>query len=310
MRTTVLLALALTVFLVSNCGEDKGTGPHLEWLTLNVDSVSIEVSSSFQFVATLDSETTQVAWYVAGTVGGDPVNGMITTDGLYIAPPEPLPVGTTVRVTARTLADTTVSASAFVTITQTGQSPYIQVIPAMATLNLGDSLHFASHVYNCSSDDVIWSVEKLWGSESQIGLIRTNGTYVAPTSISSSLVLLVRAMSLGCGDKIGIARINLIGSPHPFDVELEDFTDSLSLNGEIDRIVCGAASRGMAVWGLDSLGEYVDVPMKAPAAGQYLASVWYSASPGDSITVRVTVIGCDDEDQSEVYVLDEGTGMG
>lgn len=310
MRIRVFLLLVILLVVVSNCGEDKSTGPQLNELSLNVDSVSVEVSSSYQFTATLNGDTVTVAWYVAGTPGGDPFNGVITSEGIYIAPPEPLPFGSTVRVTARTIEDTTVSASAFVTVTQLEQSSYVQVVPPMATLASGDSLELTSHVYNCSSEEVVWSVERLWGSESEMGLIRPNGTYVAPGSINSSLVLLVKATSVGCSDKIGIARINLIGSPRPFDVELEDFTDSLSLNGRILRIFCGAASGGMSIVGLDSAGEYVDVPMKAPAPGEYVASVWYSASPGDSIRVRVTVIGCDDEDQSDEYVLDEGTGTG
>ncbi len=300
----VLISVAL---LVSSCGEDTGSNPQLPTLMLNVDSVTVDVSSTFQFTATLDGDATSVSWYVGGTAGGDPLHGMITTAGLYIAPGEPLPIGSHVSVTARATEDTTLTASAIVTIQE--NDVYLLIQPPMATVALGDSVEFVCYAYGCSADEIVWSVEKIWGSGAVTGYIRSNGTYVAPSLVDSSLALLVTATSPTCPNRIGIARVNLPGLPRPFDVELEDFTDSLSLNGVIRRLSCGAASGGMAVWGLDATSEYVEVPMKVPATGQYVASVWYSANAGDTIRVSVAVVDCGAE-QTEEFVLDEGTGTG
>ena len=116
MRLIVLGTVVLAILFVSNCGKDTGTNPQPTSLALNVDSVTVDVSSTFQFVATLNGDTVSAKWYVVGTLGGNPVFGMITQTGLFIAPPEPLAQGSRVEVTARAEEDTTLSASAIVTI--------------------------------------------------------------------------------------------------------------------------------------------------------------------------------------------------
>ncbi len=305
-----MVAIAGSILLGLRCGEDTGPGPELPKLILNVDSADLEVSSLQQFEATYDGDTPEVIWDVDGTVGGNPWKGMITDGGLYIAP-DMVPQGGTVRVRARAVEDTTYQASATVRITADGEPVYVTVAPDTATVLIGDSLQFTGEVVGCSSEGIAWSVAAINGHPLDIGIVRSNGTYVAPVTAASSITLMVKAVSTNCSDKIGIARVAIPAQARAFDVELEDFTDAYEIGFPyITTIPCGAASGGESVVGLNVTDEYIDVPMRVPGNGSYLATVSYAAGTGDSIRVRVSVDDCGYGLQHEDFLLDQGTGTG
>ena len=87
-------------------------------VTVSPATGAVRVGRSVQFAATVQGTTdTRVTWQVNGTTGGNATVGRITTAGVYTAPATvPSPAIVTVR--AVSVADTTKSASASVTITR------------------------------------------------------------------------------------------------------------------------------------------------------------------------------------------------
>lgn len=87
-------------------------------------SATVSAAATQQFTATVKGETTaEVTWQVNGASGGAAATGTISSSGLYTAPAIP-PSGQTVTVTAVSQADSSMKASATVT-----------VAPSAATLN-------------------------------------------------------------------------------------------------------------------------------------------------------------------------------
>jgi len=156
------LVVACAVAFGLRCGDDKGSGPEPE-LTLDVDSLAIEVSSSHRFEASFNGEKPEVYWYVNGKGGGDHSWGMITTDGLYIAPADQ-PSEPVVIIEAKAVEDTTIKGLARARIFRSAGVGLITVTPSSRTVGITDSVTFSSIVTNCSSEDVVWSIEPSWGS--------------------------------------------------------------------------------------------------------------------------------------------------
>jgi hypothetical protein len=214
---------------------------------------------------------------------------------------------------ARAREDTTFEATATVRITKDAGSPFVRVIPNGATISAADSVELDYTVSGCSPDDVVWSLEPLWGDQADIGTMRSRGAYVPPDFVSSGFAVLARATSQGCTDKAGIARINITADPVVTTIELEDFTESFNIQAphteEIQVVGCSHASEGRAVQGLDNEGEYIRVPMRITGSGAYTATVRYAAYFGDTVGVRVEIEDCDVSVQED-FSLTEGSGIG
>jgi hypothetical protein len=308
-RWVCVLVVAGAVAFGLRCGDDKGSGPEPE-LTLDVDSLVIEVSSSHRFEASFNGEKPDVYWYVNGKGGGDHSWGMITTDGLYIAPADQ-PSESVVIIEAKAVEDTTIKGLAKARIFKSAGVGLITVTPSSKTVGITDSVTFSSMVADCSSEDVVWSIEPSWGSPTSLGTIRSNGTYVAPLSARSGFIVMIKATGTGCDDKTGIARAAIPADIGGFKVELEDFTVAHNIiHPGIEVLSCSAASQSLAVVGLNEAGEYIEIPMTVLHPGTYTASVFYSANQGHVIDVRVSVEGCGHASQQEDFRLDRGTGIG
>jgi hypothetical protein len=85
-------------------------------VSVSPSSAALHIGASTQFSASVSGTTnTAVTWLVNGTQSGNSTVGTISSSGLYTAPAA-VPSGSTVTVTARSVADTTKSASASVSI--------------------------------------------------------------------------------------------------------------------------------------------------------------------------------------------------
>lgn len=308
-----LPAMLTCVLFGLRCGKDSGPGPEPPRLVLNVDSADLEVSSVQQFEALYGGEEVDVTWDVDGVVGGDPWKGMITNGGLYIAPGS-VPTGGTVRVRAVAVEDTSVEASATVEITADGEPVYVTIDPDTATVVVTGSRIFGGSAVNCASDDLSWSIQPIDMHPLDFGEILEDGTYLAPNSAAADIRVLVRAASIGCPDKSGVARVIVPAQARAFTVELEGFVDSHDSLGVphtelIQSVACPHASAGESVSGMDLPGEYIIVPMTVPGSGIYKASVRYAAWFDDTLHVRLEVVDCGQPGQDE-YLLTEGTGLG
>ena len=137
--TTGLLAL-----LLSGCGGSSSPPGNIivQQVSVSVSPVtaSVAIGQTQQFLATVTGTTnTAVTWEVNGTVGGSSAVGAISTTGLYTAPAA-VPSNPTVSVTATSVADTSKSGAAAVTITTASSSGGNTVPAAYFGLHLSGNI--------------------------------------------------------------------------------------------------------------------------------------------------------------------------
>jgi len=286
------------------CGSDKGMEPDLSDSSLTPARATVEVSSSRLFEATFDGRYPEVSWWVDGVPGGSPETGMITPEGLYIAPPQVTEDGS-VTIMAKAIDDTLLEASAEVTLKKSSGTAYVEVSPGFATVAIFDSLAFEYSVSGCSSYDPTWSMQVISGASADIGTIDADGTYFPPRFPDDDFELLITAKSNDCEDKTGIARV-AVKVPEQIYVEFEDFTES---NGsDITKgVSCGG---GIGITGLDESGEWITVPVRIPAGGRYTAYIRYAAGLSDRMDITVTLEAGPHGTPTAAFVLDGGSGVG
>jgi hypothetical protein len=308
-QITVVATVAL---LIASCGERVPiTGPDVPMLDVFPDSIGVEVSSGRDFEAGFEGRPHVVRWYVDGVPAGDPWKGIITTTGDYTAPAS-VPAGGFVTVRAKSLEDPSLEGTATVRILPGASGTFVAVQPETATVKAEGRCVFTCMVSGCNSGDVIWSLEIVTGlATGGLGDIRDNGVYEAPITSGDNFEVLIRATSVGCPDKSGIAKVKVPAQPRPFTVELEHFENSFNVPGsvQIKRDQCSMASSGESVVGLDRIGEYIEVPIYVRGAGEYLPYVRYASAQGTRMWVRVEVDGCGAAGTTAGFTLDQGEGM-
>ncbi len=299
-----VLVVGLAVAAGLRCGSDKGMEPELPGSGLNPAGATVEVSSSRLFEATFDGLYPEVSWWVDGVLGGSPETGMITPEGLYIAPPQVTEHGS-VTIMAKAFDDTLLQASAKVTLKKNGGTAYIEVSPGYTAVAIFDSLEFGYSASGCSSSDPTWSMQVISGASTDIGTIDANGTYFPPRFPSGDFELLITAKSNDCEDKTGIARVT-VKMPEQFYVEFEDFAESDG--SDITKgVSCGG---GVGITGFDEPGEWITVPVQIRAGGRYTAYIRYAAGISDRLDLTVTVEDGPYGTPTATFILDGGSGVG
>ena len=301
----------MVILVSTSCGEYQPVEPDIPTLDVYPESVDVEVSCSHSFDAGFEGRPHVVRWYVDDVVGGDPWKGMITTNGIYVAPPE-VPASGSVTLRARSLEDPALEGTATVHIIASPTDAFVVVNPETSTVKATRSRQFSSVVNGCGSDSVIWSLELVSGIPTAgLGNIGDDGIYDAPLTSGDSFEILVRAVGADCLDKSGIAKVKIPAQPRTFTVELEGFSGKFDVPGSAPIKVehCALASSGESVTGLDRNGEYIEVPLHVRGAGEYLAYLRYASNPGTRFWVSLKVEGCGAAGSSVSFTLDEGGGM-
>jgi hypothetical protein len=158
---------ALSMFAVIGCRgytENPNTGP----VAVEPSAVTLPQGGVQGFIAVTAATGTSITWSIAeGATGGS-----ITTAGMYTAP---MSAGT-FHVVATSVADTTKSASATVTV----QLPPVAIAinPTTASVSGCNTARFAATVTNTSNTAVSWSVQE--GTAG--GTVDATGLYTAPSS--------------------------------------------------------------------------------------------------------------------------------
>ncbi len=303
----ILIAAIFIVAMIGlRCGTERATDPDAPVYGVTPDSVTVEVSSTQQFVVELYNIPGEATWYVDGTRGGSPTTGMITPDGLFIAPHE-APPGGYVTITARAELDSTVRDTAKAVIQSGYGTPFVQISPDSVTVILGDSTSFSAAASGCPLADPSWSIVAVSSNSDPAGEVRSNGTYAAPTAIPDDLTLMVTVESPDCPGKKGIAKA-VVRKPEMFVVQFETFSDSSGV--AIQRNVsCGGSD--LAVDGLDQPNEWIVVPYEVRAGGEYSAEIRYKSNDEDFLRVVVAEMGCPNSDQAVEagFVIDLGDGV-
>jgi hypothetical protein len=279
----VMTCIAAAIGL--RCGE-KGTEPEPPRYGLSPDSADVELSSAVQFTLIYETPPLEVVWCVDDVHGGSPETGMITPDGLFIAPYE-VPAAGYVTITAEAQLDSLVRSSAKVAIQSGYGTPHIRVNPDSIGVALGDSVELSPAPSGCPLTEPQWSMVTISGDPGNSGTMRSNGTYVAPVSISDDLTLMVMVTGDDCLGKIGIGKI-LVRAPEPFTVQMEDFTASYG-SGITNTVPCPG---GFAVCGLDVPGEWIEIPYHLEIGGMFDAVIHYAPWENNDLGVTVSEATC------------------
>ena len=163
--------IALTVAsILASCG---GSAASNVTVSLNQSSMNLAVGATAQFTATVQNTTnTAVSWSVDGVAGGNQTAGTISASGLYTAPAQ----AGNHKVTATSVAETSASASASVTVGALGA-----ISPATAFLPPGATQQFSSSIQGFSNTSVSWAVNQVVGGNAGVGTITAAGLYTAPS---------------------------------------------------------------------------------------------------------------------------------
>jgi hypothetical protein len=146
-----------------------------------------------QFGATVsNTSNTAVTWKASA--------GTVSSSGLFTAPT--VKSNTTVVVTATSVADTTKSASANVTVTAS-QGVSIAISPTTLSLKPGATYQFTATVTNTSNTAVTWAASA--------GSVSSSGLFTAPTVKSNTTVTLT-ATSVADTTKSASATISVVTS--------------------------------------------------------------------------------------------------
>jgi hypothetical protein len=303
--TYSLIAIACGAIIGLSCGE-KGTEPEALRYGIYPDSVALDVSSTQQFSAASEIGPIEVTWYVDGIQGGSPETGMITPDGLFVAPCE-VPPGGYVTITGKALSDAAFRENAKAVIKSGYGAVFIQVSPDSESVAVGDSLRFVPAATGCPLDTPAWSVTPVSGAAGYPGQIRPDGTFLAPVSVTGDITFMVTVGSPDCPGKKGIAKA-VVKKPETFSVRFEDYSDS---SGTYISRATPCSGGGHVVNGLDAPGEWIQVDYQVRAGGEYAAVINYAAAAGDTLRVTVTEMGCPSSPSPEgvSFVLDAGTGI-
>jgi hypothetical protein len=184
-------ALFFVILLAAACGTSSDNGgttpPATPDVTVTPGTATVSRGAAQAFTAAvsgLDDQT--VVWEVNGVRGGDAVHGLISLEGVYVAPTN-VPNPATVTITATALTDATKSGTATVTI-QTGSAVAVVIAGngARAAVPTFGSRQFTATVTGTSNTAVTWKVNGTTGGSAETGTISQTGLYYAPHSVPVS----------------------------------------------------------------------------------------------------------------------------
>lgn len=270
--------------------------PGLVAVSVTPSSADLDTGVQQQFKATVTGNSnTAVTWSVSGYGCGGSNCGTITAAGLYTAPAT-VPNPSFVTVAATSVADTTKSGSATVTISQ---KIAISVSPATLQLATGASHQFTATVTGTTNTAVTWSVTGNGCAASACGTITTGGFYTAPPAVPSPAQVQVTAVSSADGVTSASATVTIIVpvtvtiSPTSAIVTVTDqqqFRASVtgSTNTAVTWSVSGSGCSGAACGTITTAGLYT-APASIPSGGSVTVKAASQASTASSASATVTV---------------------
>lgn len=221
-------------------------------ISVSPSTVTVLAGATQQFTASVSGSSGAVTWQVNGVTGGSATNGTIATGGLYTAPVDP-PSGQKVTVTAISQAESSVSASATVT-----------VAPSVATLNglyafsfkgynsLGLLLEAGSFQAD-GKGNITNGVEDINSGAGVFSDITFTGTYTVNSDGRASLLL---TPPLSTGLNAETYDIVLVSQAHARLVRYDGFATGIgSLDLQDSSAFSTAALTGNVVMSLDGIDD-------------------------------------------------------
>jgi hypothetical protein len=169
-------------------------------LTISPATASVNVETPAQFAFSISGGTNNVVtWQVNKITGGNPMVGLIDSNGKYIAPAQ-VPSPATVTVGAVSFEDPNLSATSAVTIVP---PPVVKItsptLPVTVTSGVANKVNFQATVTGGTLNTVFWEVGTVMGAggpgDATIGTIDANGVYSAPATPPIGSTVFVTAVS-------------------------------------------------------------------------------------------------------------------
>ena len=222
-------------------------------------SISLKPGQSNQFNFSVGGSAAAASWSLVPKIGS-------VTNGYYTAP-STVSVPTSVTLIATSVANSSQTASAAISLQPNPASVAISVSPSSAALSSGQVAHFAATVNGSSNTAVTWSLSPAIGSLS-------SGTYTAPAVVTAQQVITVKAISVADPTKSATATVTL----KPVAVSLSPPTISLAAgkSAQFTATVTGA-SNSSVTWSLAP-------PVGSVTNGLYQAPATISSSQTVTIT--------------------------
>ena len=250
-----------------------------------------------QFTATVTGTTnTAVSWSVAGSGCTGATCGTISTSGLYTAPSS-APTPNQVKVTAISVADSTKSGSATVSINETIS---VSIEPVAVQVVIGSSKQFSATVSGTTNTAVSWSVAGIGCSGAACGSVTSSGLYFAPPAVPNPAQVSVTATSVADATKSSTATVAIIP---PIVVSLSPLTATITVGGQQQFIasvtgtantnitwsLSGSGCSGTSCGVVSSAGLYT-APASVPAPAQVTVKAASVVDPSSYRISTVTII--------------------
>ncbi|MGH9467215.1 MAG: hypothetical protein ACRD1Y_07655 [Terriglobales bacterium] len=250
-------------------------------VTVSPASVNVPVGQSFAFTPSVTGTTNEnVTWTVDGNAGGNATVGTITAAGVYTAPVS-VPSPAQVTVTATSVADTSKTANATVTVEPpTG----ITVSPATAQVPLGATQPFTANVTNATNTAVNWAVNGAAGGNSTYGTISNSGVYTAPATAPGTQTINVEATSVEDPAATATAVVTLI-TPIAVSISPTSATVNLGATQPFQATVTGGSGNNTAVnWTVNGVAGGNATLGTITSAGVFTAPSKMPTSPTETVT--------------------------
>ncbi len=156
-------------------------------------TATIQISQTLAFTATLqnDSLNKGVTWSLSGSGCSGAACGTltsVTTTSVTYTAPAAVPSPATVALQATSIADTTKSSSASITVQGTSATISVTLSPKRGAVTLTQPLQFTATVTGDSQNlGVSWSVDTINGGNSSTGSISSSGLFSPSTSTTPGL---------------------------------------------------------------------------------------------------------------------------
>lgn len=173
-------------------------------------SASVPAGGNQAFVANVgNTGNSGVNWQVNGVAGGNTTVGRINASGHYAAPAS-VPSPATVTVSAVSVADTTKSGAAAVTITAvSGVS--VSLRPSRAAITKGQTQQFTATIAGTANTTVNWSVDGVSAGNASVGTVSASGLFTAPATGGVHTVTATSAAAPAQGATASVAVSDLVG---------------------------------------------------------------------------------------------------
>jgi len=295
--TVIITAISLANTTISGSTTATIVAPGQVGVTVSPSSVQLNAGAQQLFNAAVTGTTnTAVTWSVTGFGCAGSACGTITSGGLYTAPTTP-PNPSFVTVTATSVADSTKSNSATVTISE---EIGVSISPTSAQIAEGATQQFIARVTGTTLTGVTWSVSGTGCSGSACGIISSKGLYTAPGTVPNPAQVTVTATANEDGETAASATVTIIvpvvvgisptsaivtvGQPQQFRTSVTGST-----NTAVTWSISGSGCSGSTCGTITSGGLYT-APATVPSQATVIVKATSQANESASASAVVSIV--------------------